>query len=375
MARKAKTTEPVPVTVPDHTLTISSGALKSAVSIAKAFVPSRPSHPILSCFLLKLGDNTITAFDLSNSLELELKGIYNGPTTSLCVNAQLFSDAVSCLDGEIMLTVEESTILLKAGKTKYKLSYQAAEEYPALPDIESAPCEIPASLMSDIVRLTEFAATDQTKQVLTGVKAVMGNGLAEVAVTDGHRLHWFSQKVESTLPIIDAVIPATSLRLLNKLIADDVYIHVAVDEAQMKAIGNGWSFTARLLEGQFPNYKQLIPAQFAIECEVDKADLIAALQACRVVDFKGIFSAHCSEDGMRVFRNAADVGDFDQTIDATLKGNSIEFGGNGDYFIAALKLLDSERATLYFNTPITPIVIKAQGCKFEGLVMPCQTRQ
>lgn len=360
-----------------NTLTTSAQDLKSAISVGKSFVPARPTHPILSCFLIELGDTvSLTAFDLANSIKINLKGVYEGDAKTVCVSADLFSNAVGCLKANTTVTIEvkDTTLLIKSGKTKITISYQSADNYPALPSITTDPFDIPANLLSDIIKLSDFVSKEDTKAIAC-VSIEISGGTAEGYATNEYQLVWFKQEADQNIDF-KALIPGKSLKLLDRLISDEGFVTLAVDGLQIAVLGSGWTFTTRQSDLPYPPVKRLIPAQFSIECGLQSQEFIEALQACTVVDPDNLFRADVSEPGLRVYRSKPDTGEVDQVIDAEVQGE-ITFSSNSNHFISVLKLLKSEKVRLFINTAVSPIVVKAveSDTVFEGLVMPCQIRQ
>lgn len=351
------------------TLTINAKDLQSTISALNPVVNSRPSHPILTCFLIELSSDGcfVTASDLSIFLRIQLPAEWKSEPLKVCVTAKLFSDAISRLKGELTLTFGEKLII--KGNGKYELHLQSGEDFPELPAVEAEPITIPAGDLSQACSLIQFASTEESKQVLTGVHF----GMESSAATDGHRLAVLNSALVGETAI---TIPSKALQRLEKLIQDETDVTAQIDLVT-RFQGKSWTLTTRLLEGQYPNYPQLIPKQFKVAVELNRAALIDATECCMVIaDLKNnILKFEFGSESLRIVAEAADVGDAEQIIDYTEAINDpITIAFNGKYLLDALKAIQSDVIKIQMNTPTSPAVLEGERKDLLCLIMPVQVR-
>lgn len=368
--------------------TVNQDALTHSLSLVGRAVPSRPTHPVLANILVRATSDRIhlTAFDLSLGIQTSLPAEVEveGETT---LPAKLFSDIVSRLpSGEIEIVVEttEDAIVatIKSNTGTYTVRGMAAGEYPELPEIEGDAIALTAEDFLDIVNSTLFASsTDESKQVLTGIRISIEAEM-EAAATDGHRLAVASQSILSSEAInssaeFHATIPAKSLRELQKLAVNTESISLKMDgTVAVFEIGDR-ILTTRLIEGQYPNYRQLIPKQFSTTVLCDRRLLLSALDRVSVLaDQKnGVVKFEIQEQELVLSCEAQDLGGAREAIAVSVSGPALQLAFNGKYVVDALKAMQGSEVQINLNLPTSPVVFEPLGgVKMVCLIMPIQIR-
>ncbi|MEO1523434.1 MAG: DNA polymerase III subunit beta [Cyanobacteria bacterium J06633_2] len=370
--------------------------LNTHLSVVSRAVPSRPSHPVLANVLLTVDDEIqqvkLTGFDLSLGVQTSFPATVQSPGV-LTLPAKLLADIVARLpEGDITLDDDEGELLitLTSESGRYQVRGMSAEEYPELPVIEGGNvANLPVDALSEGLGGTLFSSSaDETKQVLTGVHLLASDDGLEFAATDGHRLAVVQTANESEedsqdeVAEFDVTVPGKALRELERMLQlyqSSEAIAVHFDQGQLIVEWDNQRLTSRLLEGQYPNYRQLIPKQFSRQATVERRFLINALERIAVLaDQKnGIvkLSLKASESEILISVDAPDVGSGQESISAQISGDDLDIAFNVKYLLEGLKAFDSADVQLQFNTATSPaIATPLGGTKMTYLVMPVQIR-
>lgn len=367
--------------------------LNQHLSLVSRVVPSRPSHPVLANVLLKADADrqqvSLTGFDLSLGVQTSFSAQVH-QDGMLTLPAKLLGDIVSRLpEGEIVLddTEGEATVTLTCAAGRYQMRGMGAEDFPELPSIDEAEVTLlPVDALSDGLRGSLFAtSSDESKQVLTGVHLTAEADGLEFAATDGHRLA-VVQTVETDASgeerVLDVTVPAKALRELERMIqinpASEA-VAVRFDQGQLVCEWANQRLTSRLIEGQYPNYRQLIPRQFARQMTVERRLFISALERIGVLaDQKNSIvklTLDQAQQEIVLSVEAQDVGNGREAIPAQVTGDDLEIAFNVRYLLEGLKAFNTSEVQMQFNTATSPSVLNpVGGMKMTYLVMPVQVR-
>ena len=366
---------------------ISQKDLSSALAHLTRIVPNRPSHPILGNILIRVGAGkaTLTAFDLSVGLELNLTAD-DHDHGSLTVPGKLFFDIVSKLpDGELLLESAEDDGLYRLNIASDTGNYQIAglpeEDFTALPTTDGAACELPAEVIRQALgHCLVSVSDDQTKQVLTGAHFKLSEKDLEIASTDGHRLGVFhAPEIETEAPDFAVTIPKTALAELERLLNDSgaETLTLAADDTQAVFTVDDSVLTCRILDGAYPAYNQLIPRQFSRDYNVDRRRLLGAVERVTILSDNKTSLVKLSFDGdsLTVSAQASDIGSAKEKMEFSPGdvGGIFEIAFNAKYLIQGLKIFNSTTVFLKMNEANQPCVIAAPGSdKTLYLLMPVQ---
>ena len=391
-------------------LVCTQSDLSTNLSLTSRAVPSRPTHPVLANVLLHADAETnqvsLTAFDLSLGIRTSFSAeVLESGTIAL--PAKLLNDITSRLNnGEITLE-EEATSVDDAGGEGfivtltpesgcYQLRAMGAEEFPELPTIENAQVlYLSAEALIEGLRGSLFATSaDETKQVLTGVHLKVQKDTLEFAATDGHRL----AVVESTnvspeeapetednaASELEVTVPAKALRELEKMLAHSSSSEEAValyfDQGQIVFEWQHQRLTSRTLEGQYPAYRQLIPASFERDLALDRKQFLSALERIAVfADQKNNVvkvSIDSAADEITLSVESQDIGSGRESIPAQISGEDIDIAFNIKYLMEGLKALPATEIVMQLNSNLTPVIFSPSGgLKMTYLAMPVQLRE
>ncbi|MBW4600619.1 MAG: DNA polymerase III subunit beta [Calothrix sp. FI2-JRJ7] len=383
-------------------LVCNQSDLNTNLSLTSRAVPSRPTHPVLANVLVVADADTnivtITAFDLSLGIRTSFNAevIQSG---TIAMPAKLLNDIVSRLpEGEITLEDETNTegntgegilVTLTPRSGSYKVRAMGGEEFPELPVIEDTqPIYLSAASLIEGLRGTLFATSaDETKQVLTGVHLKVLPNALEFAATDGHRLAVVETINEGSDDNNDAelevTVPARALRELERMLAHSAQseetIALHFDQGQAIFEWQNQRLTSRTLDGQYPQYRQLLPRQFQRELTLDRKQLLSTLERIAVLaDQKNNIVKVSIDSGAQEITlsvEAADIGSAVEPMPAQISGDDIDIAFNVKYLMEGLKALPATEIVMQLNSNLTPVIFTPlSGVKMTYLAMPVQLR-
>jgi DNA polymerase-3 subunit beta len=349
-------------------VTLSKHDLSVALATVQAAIPNRPTHPVLANVRLVASEATqqikLIGFDLS----LGIKTTFGAVVTEdgdVAIPAKLLSSIVSKLpEGAISLEcATDSTLVTLTSLTgSYELRGMSTEDYPELPEVNA---EVEANLTVEQLKTglsgsLYAASNDETKQVLCGVHMTLNTDSLEFAATDGHRLAIVHlSDVEDAFGKLALTIPASVLAQVKFQVSklDDEYIvKVQASENQVQFDLADNEIKARLLEGSYPQYHQLLPQHFERSVVVDRRELIAALERVAVIAERknNLIKFNFQTNKLHLEVDTEDVGRGQESLVTQSQGDEI---------------------LIAFNAPGSPALIKPLGgVAVTHLVMPVQIR-
>lgn len=357
--------------------------LAAALKVASRAVGNGRSHPITANLLLTadpdLGVVTITGHDLSRGIRACVSASISD-AGSITAPARLLTDIISRLNSDepISLITTGNTLEIKSTSGSYSVSTLPAEDYPDIPALNTAHRAVvsPAAFALVLDATLHAAASDESKQVLTGVHLVIKDGTLHAASTDGHRLAVYEvpQAADKDTQF-DVTIDHNVLRELLRLIgADDIEISAGPGQVILSTLS--YTISGRLIDGTYPNVQQLIPKTFKHDLTFDRTAMLRSLERIAVVadQHNGVVKLATESGTLTVSAMAQDVG----SASEVLQIDSNDFPPialNIHYLIDGIKAANAPTITLKANEPTTPVVLTAESAPgFTYLVMPVQVR-
>lgn len=361
--------------------------LARGLQLAGRGVSTRTTLPILGNVLLRTENGrlklTTTNLEVGISCWVAAKVEDEGAIT---VPAKLFTDFVNSLPPgpiELSLNVRTKTVHIKSGAYEANLKGLDAEEFPIIPGIPDKPTtKIAQNILRRMIREVAFvAATDDSRPVLTGVLTTFEGGEILMAAADPYRLS--VRKAELLVPVmekLEVIVPAKSLfeaeRILEE-IDDPVEVYVTPNKSQVIFHTEAADLVSRVIEGQFPNYKQVIPSSSQTTIVVQRDELLKATRlasyfardAANIVRFQ---IDPASETPLVVSATAAEIGDNIGRIDATVQGQPTTVAFNSRFLQDALGSLAAPEIKLDLGGPLAPGVVRIVGDEesYLHVVMP-----
>ncbi|MEM1311290.1 MAG: DNA polymerase III subunit beta [Cyanobacteria bacterium P01_H01_bin.153] len=369
--------------------------LNTQLSLVSRVVPARPSKPVLSNVLVKVDEKnqqvTLIGFDETMGIQTSFKASVEEPG-ELTLPAKLLESIVARLPAEdivIQETQENAAVTITSSSGEYEVRGLSAEDYPSLPVIEDGQAaELSIEALLEGLKGSLFATSaDETKQVLTGVHLLTELETLEFAATDGHRLAVVKTSDESGSNAeqeakMDVTVPAKALRDLERMLqtyTSSEPIALKFDHTQVVFELGDQILTTRLLEGQYPNYRQLIPQQFERQITIDRKLFTDALERIAVLaDQKNNIvklSLDPDEQTVAISVEAQEVGSGREVVAAQVAGDALDIAFNVRYLLDGLKALGTSEVQLQCNTATSPSIFVPLGeLQMTYLVMPVQIR-
>jgi DNA polymerase-3 subunit beta len=357
-------------------VTCQKAALASALGVVARAVSTRGAVQVLGGILLQAEPDrlSLAATDMEISIRASLQGEVEGDA-SVVVPGRLLTDLVRLLPSDsVTLAYEEGEGVLSvtSGSHSSRLNVYSAEDFPRLPPLDVPLHEIDAAaLLATIEKVGRAASRDESRPVLTGVLVRFEGDKLIMAATDSYRLAVKETTLSAGGPDLDAIIPARALQELSRLAASSETVELGVHENHVIfSAGDVW-LTSRRIDGQFPNYKQLLPESFEVEIATPRAALLevvrrAGLMAQRNAPLRLRFA----EGELTVSAQTQDVGEATESLPIEFAGEELEIGFNPDFLRDGLEAVAADVVQLKLINRLRPGLIAAPDESFWYLIMP-----
>jgi len=372
-------------------LVCTQRALAEGLAIVDRAVPSKSPLPVLSNVLLATDDDRLKL--VANNLEMAISAWIGADVAdpgAITLPARLLSDFVGTLSGsgdiQLQLKPNTKTVNLKCGRYEANINGIDADDFPAVPAVgEGTRCLISAHTLKLAVNQVAFAAAaDDTRPVLSGVLLTVEGDELTMAAADGFRL------AVRTVPLIapaeenfSLLVPARTLQELQRVIADSdepVEIAATPNRNQIMFQYPGLLVVSRLIEGQFPDYKRIIPQSYQTRVVLPVGDLLQATKTASVFsrDNSNIVRISVTPSGdelvpgrVEVTASSAEMGDNAGQLDGSVEGEATQIAFNGRYLRDALDAVSSGEVALEVTGPTAPGLLKpVTGGGHLHVIMP-----
>lgn len=294
--------------------------------------------------------------------------------------ARLMLDVVRSLPGDratLELRPAEQDVELTSGSAQFHIRTLRAEDFPPLPEpATEGRVVLPAdAVVSTISRVERSASRDETRPILTGIlMSVTGTDLKMVA-TDSYRLSVKHTELEAPLSAgIEANVPARALRELARIVGQDGGEEVALSLARNQAVFRSGNvvLSSRLIEGQFPSWRQLIPESFEHEVRLPRTELLeVSRRISQLAQRNAPLRFAFAEGELTVAAETPEVGDAREAIPAPYSGEPLEIAFNPQFVIEGIESVDGEEVVVKLSSPLRPGLLEPIDSEdFSYLVMP-----
>ena len=298
---------------------------------------------------------------------------------AVVVPGRLLVDIVRLFpSGEVTLEhrADEGVARLTCGSASYSLNTYGPEDFPRLPEIEpdSAFAVEREAFLDTIGRVGRSASRDESRPVLTGILVRFEGDKLVMAATDSYRLS-VKETALSSGPgrELEAIVPARALTELARVgqSAETETIEVGVQENQVVFGVDGIWLTARRIDGQFPNYKQLLPEQFEAEVHLPREELLDVVRRTGLLaQRKSPLRLRFDEGELTVSAQTQDVGEARESLPISYGGEAMEIGFNAEFLRDGLESITDDTARLKLISPLRPGLLHGESDDFLYLIMP-----
>jgi DNA polymerase III subunit beta len=351
--------------------------LTRALGIVSRGVSTRTTVQILAGILLEAvgGKLNLAATDMELSLrtsleaQVEADGSVVVPGRLLLELARLLPAAEVTLEHKL----EEAVVEISSGAATYRLHTYNAEDFPRLPEAEAVDRhEVDReTLLETVARVGRSASRDESRPVLTGVLMRFEPGKLVMAATDSYRLSVKETSVEGTVPELEAIVPARALGELGRIAQAGERIELGVHENQVVFATGDALLTTRRIDGQFPNYKQLIPETFDYEVSLPREELLDVVRRVSVMAQRNSpLRLRFAEGELTVSAQTQDVGEARESLPVSFSGEPLEIGFNAEFLRDGIESVAGEQLRLQLISPLRPAVLQGEDDDFLYLIMP-----
>ncbi|MFH1416360.1 MAG: DNA polymerase III subunit beta [Elusimicrobiota bacterium] len=347
-------------------------------------VSERSTLPILSHFLIEAQDNIVKVY--ANDLEIGIESSMNtivDKAGSATIPAKNLVNIVKVIDSKECnfkkINNNQFELSTENGNTTFNINGREKEEFPVLPGLkEEKTIVLKAKDLIEGINKTIFSVSrDESRYVLCGIYMEVISGDFKMVSTDGRRLSFYNKKIENNKDNISAIIPTKAINVLDRAITDenaDIKISISAKENQIYFSFGNTVIYSRLIEGDYPNYSQVIPDKPTKSIIVKTEDILNATRKMIAVTSERSLAVKCKfkNDSAIISTGPTEVGSGTSTIPVQYKGEEIEISFNPEFIINSLKVIKSEHVKLGLSTPINPCKITPVSDEenYIGVIMP-----
>ena len=357
--------------------TCARDELLRGLGIVSRGVSTRTTVQILAGILLEARDGklSLAATDMELSLRTTIESNVESEG-SVVVPGRLLLDIARLLpEAEVALEhrLEEAVVEVRCGSASYRLHTYNAEDFPRLPGTQGVELhEVDReTLLETVSRVSRSASRDESRPVLTGVLVHFEPGKLVMAATDSYRLSVKETELEGSVPELEAIVPARALGELARIAAEGEKLQLGVHENQVVfGTGDAW-LTTRRIDGQFPNYKQLVPEAFEHEVALPREELLDVVRRVSVMAQRNSPLRLRFADGeLVVSAQTQDVGEARESLPASFTAEPLEIGFNAEFLRDGIDSVSGETVRLKLISPLRPAILTDEADDFTYLVMP-----
>lgn len=347
----------------------SKDVLTYGVQAVIRAVSNKNPIPILSGILLSAagGQLTFSATDLELGIECKVP-VNIEEEGNVVLPAKYLNDIFRRLpDVQICIQVDKNNYntTMQYGSNQFNLLGIAAEDFPLLPTIDStSTLEIKQDVFKSMIKQVSFASSaDDNRPIFTGVLMEIKDGNIKLIATDTHRLAFREGKSNMLNGDVDTsvIVPSKALAELNKLMTGETEnLKLSLSDNQISFELPGIRIVSRLIEGQFPNYKQVIPQGCKTKIKVNNKDFLEATERASLLakDGSNVIKLVVSSDTMIITSNNPEVGKIEEQLPIEVEGEETQIAFNSRYLIDVFKVMDSEAIFLELTGSLSPGIIK-----------------
>ncbi|MFI6098325.1 DNA polymerase III subunit beta [Lentzea sp. NPDC051213] len=347
---------------------VERDGLADAVAWVARSLPSRPPVPVLGGVLLDAESDdslTVSGFDYEVSAQVGVPATIADGGRAL-VSGRLLADITKALPNHpVEIAVDGARMMITCGSARFSLPTMPVEDYPALPSMPQLIGELPGEVFGEAVGQVAVAAgKDDTLPMLTGVRVEIGEGKVTLVATDRFRLAMreFPWEPDASLGEVAVLVPARTLGDAAKTLGSSggkVEMSLAANDGLLGLSGSGKRTTTRLLDADFPKYRQLLPSEHSAAAIIDVDALNQAIKRVSLVAERGTqVRLEFVDGGLRLSAGGDDEGSAEEELPVSYTGDPVTIAFNPGYLLDGLGAVRTQKVHLSFTTPSRPALLK-----------------
>jgi DNA polymerase-3 subunit beta len=358
-------------------ITCERDALVRQLSAVSRALSMRSTVQILSGILLDAAEDrlALAATDMELSLQTSLEATVDEGGKVVIPGRLLVELARLLPDSEVSINhrPEDGVVEIACGSANYKLHTYGVEDFPRLPDPGGAALYTidTGALVDTATKVSRSASRDESRPVLTGILVRFETGKIIMAATDAYRLSVKETPLEGEAPELEAIVPARALSELARIAKDGGQLQLGIHENQVVFTVDETVLTTRRIDGQFPNYSQLLPESFEHELVIPRDELLDAVRRVSVMSQRNSpLRLRFAEGELTISAQTQDLGESRESMPVPFSGEPLEIGFNADFLREGIESVEDDELRLKLISPLRPAVIQAAGDDYSYLVMP-----
>jgi DNA polymerase-3 subunit beta len=357
---------------------VNKSDLLEGLQTVQNIVNPRSPLPILSNALLSAEDEiiTISTTDLEVSVRCKIPGQVEDPGRTTIPVRRISSIVRELPNDLISIDVDESDkTSVTCGSSFFKIIGMAGEEFPSIPEVEDGvfSYHLDQGVFKEMLKKTSYAAsTDETRYVLNGVLLSFKDGKLTMVATDGRRLAFVENEVEFPVEAeADLILPSKTVNELQHVLKDDGPLRISVKDKQIIFEFGGVMVASKLIDGTYPNFRQVIPESCEERITVEREVLLTSLKRASLIssDKTSATKLTFADNNLIILTSTQDVGESRETIPIKYSGKEITVAFNPDYMMDPLKNLANDEIAIELIDDMSPGVIKCD-IPFLYVLMP-----
>lgn len=352
--------------------TSSKEQLVNAVQIAQKAVSSKNNlTPVFAGIFIKATEGKVelqaTNIEISISAEIDASVEEAGMTV---LSAKYFSEMIRKMPGEtITITASDKDNAAKiiSGRSEYSLVTLPHDDFPTFKPLSAVNSfKVKDVVFKDLIKKTVFAcAQDDTRPIFSGVCLEFNGDTISMAATNTHRLAVKKDKLDTTNSNLTMLIPGKMLKEVSRILSDDLPtdIEIRYERNQICLLFDRVFLISRLIEGQFPDYRRVIPRDFAVNVLVDTKEFSDAVARVALIAREGDYNVikfDFESDKIHIYATNPDIGTAEEWVTSEMTGEPVFVAINANYVIEILSHIDTDNTEISLNQSLQPIRIRPQ---------------
>jgi DNA polymerase-3 subunit beta len=358
-------------------LSVSKEKLLEGLQTVQNVVSTRTTLPILSNVLLEAEDGQLrlTTTDLDVGMRGSIEATIEKPGAATLPARRLFTIVRELPSAEILLEVDSKSIAsIRCGPSFFKILGLPQEEFPPLPKFEGAKTfTLRQKDLKDGLKKTAYAiSTDETRYVLNGILLSFKDNKLTLVATDGRRLALVDIELEFPRSHeVDIILPTKAVTELARLVSDEGDVKMSVSENQVAFEVDGTLLVSKLIEGNYPNYRQVIPPEAKERIVLERESFLNTVHRVSLLSSEKSNSVKLvfTKNNIDIIANTPEVGEARESLAVNYKGREFSIAFNPEFLMAPLRNLPTDEVFLDLIDEMSPGVIKVQS-PFLYVLMP-----
>ncbi|MEM8903163.1 MAG: DNA polymerase III subunit beta [Actinomycetota bacterium] len=351
------------------------GLVEAISAVGRAVSGRGSALPVLSGALVELSgdDLTLTGTDLDMTIRVRI-GVDGQSDGRAVLPARLASDIIRALEpGAVTVEVDDEEARISSGRSEFAVRLLSVDDYPQVGEVDGEPVVVPAEqLAGGLSQVVRAASKDDSRPTLTGVLFQAEPGGLRLVATDSYRLAVRDLPGTSVLSEGQQVlVPGRALSELVRVLGDAEEVGLILGDREVAFVLEGVELSTRLIEGEFPNYRQLVPTDYPNELSVGREPLLDAVRRVRLLAREATpVRVGQQADSIDLTAITQDVGQAHESLDASYQGEDLVVAFNPEYLLDGVEALDGDEVKVQTRDALKPVVLRGSDPDFLYLLMP-----